>query len=217
MQFFCGIQLKPAEVIKDTDLPSYWRSYIGQHLGIDIMQKKLVQHWKPRMEHTNFNGEDATCYESRISHPAPVKLVWDCCNKTWLSYNKSRKQLKLRSTRCNYEDRKKEFLSYQKSKKKTKRGEKKLLKKLLKFLLRLLNLRKELAEKKPVQLSLKQAAQLRLIIRVYEQQHSKVYGRVEQIKDRIVSLSKPYIRPFVRGKENKTVELACRQAGLAPK
>jgi hypothetical protein len=109
-----------------------------------------------------------------------------------LSYNTIRQQLKLRRTRCNYEDRKKEFLSYQKSRKKTKRAEKKLLKKLLKFLLRLLNLHKTLAEKYPVKLSLKQALQLRLIISVYEQQHSKVYGRVEQIKDRIVSLSKPH-------------------------
>lgn len=210
MQFFCGIQLKPDQVIKDTDLPGSWRSYIGQHLDIAAMQKIVAQYWKPVMEHTHISSEDATCYESRISHPTPVKLVWDCCHKTWLSYNKIRKQLKLRSTRCNYEDRKKEFLSYQKSKKKTKRGEKKLLKKLLKFLLRLLNLHKELAEKKPVKLSIKQALELRLIIKVYEQQHSKVYGRVEQIKDRIVSLSKPYIRPIVRGKETKAVEFGAK-------
>jgi len=210
MQFFCGIQLKAAEAIKDTNLPSYWRSYIGQHLDIDAMQKIFVQHWKPEIEHSHISSEDATCYESRISHPTPVKLIWDCCNKTYLSYHKIRKQLKLRSTRCNYEERKKEFLSYQKSKKKTKRWEKKLLKKLLKFLLRLLNLHKALAEQKPVKLSLKQAAQLRLIVKVYEQQHSKVYGKVEQIKDRIVSLSKPYIRPIVRGKEAKTVEFGAK-------
>jgi hypothetical protein len=210
MQYFCGIQLKFDEEIRDTDLPSSWRSYIGQHLDIAAMQKIFAQHWKPEMQDTTISSEDATCYESRISYPTPVKLVWDCCNKTWLSYNKIRKQLKLRNTRCNYEDRKKEFLSYQKSKKKTKRGEKKLLKKLLKFLLRLLNLHKELVEKKSVKLSIKQALELRLIIRVYEQQHSKVYGRVEQIKDRIVSLSKPYIRPIVRGKETKAVEFGAK-------
>jgi transposase, IS5 family len=210
MQFFCGIQLKSNEIIKDTDLPSSWRSYIGQHLDIAAMQKIFAQHWKPAMEHLTVSSEDATCYESRISYPTPVKLVWDCCNKTWLSYNKIRKKLKLRSTRCNYEDRKKEFLSYQKSKKKTKRAEKKLLKKLLKFLLRLLNLHKELVEKKDITLSIKDAAEHRHIITVYDQQHSKVYGKVEQIKDRIVSLSKPYIRPIVRGKETKAVEFGAK-------
>jgi len=210
MQYFCGIQLKPTEVIKDTDLPSTWRSYIGKYLEIDTLQKIFAQHWKPNMEHTAISSEDATCYESRISHPTPVKLVWDCCNKTYLIYKDIRKKLKLRMSRCNYEERKKEFLSYQKTKNKSKRAGKKLLKKLLRFLLRLLNLHNELADQKPVILSLKQAAQLRIIVKVYEQQHDKVYGKVEQIKDRIVSLSKPYIRPIVRGKETKTVEFGAK-------
>lgn len=210
MQYFCGIQLKPGEVIKDTDLPSTWRSYIGRHLDIVGMQKIFVQHWKPNMEHTAISSEDATCYESRISHPTAVKLVWDCCNKTYLIYKEIRKKLKLRMSRCNYEERKKDFLSYQKTKKKSKRAGKKLLKRLLRFLLRLLNLQNELAEQKPIILSLKQTAQLRTIARVYEQQHDKVYGKVEQIKDRIVSLSKPYIRPIVRGKETKTVEFGAK-------
>jgi len=210
MQYFCGIQLKPGEVIKDTDLPSTWRSYIGRYLDIVGMQKIFVQHWKPNMEHTAISSEDATCYESRISHPTAVKLVWDCCNKTYLIYKEIRKKLKLRMSRCNYEERKKDFLSYQKTKKKSKRAGKKLLKRLLRFLLRLLNLQNELAEQKPIILSLKQTAQLRTIARVYEQQHDKVYGKVEQIKDRIVSLSKPYIRPIVRGKETKTVEFGAK-------
>lgn len=99
---------------------------------------------------------------------------------------------------------------YQKTKKKTKRAEKKLLKKLLKFLLRLLGLHKTIVEDKKVSLSNKQKAQILTITKVYEQQHSKVYGEVEQIKDRIVSLSKPYIRPIVRGKETKAVEFGAK-------
>ena len=110
------------------------------------MQQIFASIGNPKLQ-TNFSSEDATCYESRISFPTPVKLVWDCCNKTYLSYNGIKKQLKQRTSRSNYEKRKKEFLSYQKTKKKTKRAEKKLLKKLLRFLLRLLNLHKELIEK----------------------------------------------------------------------
>jgi len=210
MQYFCGIQLKPTEIIKDTNLPSYWRSYIGSRLDIAVMQKEFVGHWKPQMTDTNFSSEDATCYESRISFPTPVKLVWDCCNKTYNSYTGIKKSLKQRISRCNYSDRKKEFLSYQKTKKKTKRAEKKLLKKLLKFLLRLLKLHNELAAQKQVRLSLKQKAQMLTITKVYGQQHAKVYGLVEQIKDRIVSVSKPYIRPIVRGKETKAVEFGAK-------
>lgn len=210
MQLFCGIRLKPNEVIKDTNLPSYWRGYIGESLDIDAMQKKFVTAWKPYLTDTNFSSEDATCYESRISFPTPVKLLWDCCHKTYLSYNAIKKQLKQRSSRCNYDDRKKEFLNYQKTKKKTKKAEKKLIKKLLKFLLRLLHLHNKIVTQKGVALSLKQQAQMVTITKVYEQQHAKVYGHVEQIKDRIVSLSKPYIRPIVRGKETKAVEFGAK-------
>jgi hypothetical protein len=46
---------------------------------------------------------------------------------------------------------------------------------------------------KNVSLSIKQKAQLLTITKVYGQQHSKAYGEVAKIKDRIVSLSKPYI------------------------
>jgi hypothetical protein len=210
MQYFCGIQLKPTEVIKDTNLPSYWRAYIGQHLDMAAMQKEFARFWKPELTQTNISSEDATCYESRVSFPTPVKLLWDCCNKVYLSYNLIRKQLGQRESRCNYADRRKEFLSYQKTKKKTKRAEKKLIKKLLKFLLRLLGLHKQIVADKNVSLSIKQKAQLLTITKVYEQQHSKVYGEVAQIKDRIVSLSKPYIRPIVRGKETKSVEFGAK-------
>jgi hypothetical protein len=210
MQFFCGIQLKNHEVIKDTNLPSYWRGYIGKHLDIAAMQKEFAGHWKAEITQTNISSEDATCYESRISFPTPVKLLWDCCNKVYLSYNLIRKQHKQRDSRCNYADRKKEFQSYQKTKKKTKRAEKKLIKKLLKFLLRLLNLHKQIVADKKVSLSIKQNAQMLDITKVYEQQHSKAYGEVVQIKDRIVSLSKPYIRPIVRGKETKAVEFGAK-------
>jgi transposase, IS5 family len=210
MQMFCGIKLKPTEVIKDTNLPSYWRSYIGDSLDIDAMQKIFATAWKPYLQDTNFSSEDATCYESRISFPTPVKLLWDCCHKTYLSYNTIKKQLKQRPSRCNYGDRKKEFLSYQKTKKKTKKAERKLIKKLLKFLLRLLHLHNQIVAQKGVVLSLKQQAQMLTITKVYGQQHDKVYGHVEQIKDRILSLSKPYIRPIVRGKETKAVEFGAK-------
>lgn len=210
LQYFCGIQLKPTEIIRDTNLPSWWRTYIGQHLDMASMQQIFARYWKLEMSDTHFSSEDATCYESRISYPTPVRIVWDCCHKTYLSYNGIKKRLNQRISRCNYEDRKRAFLSYQKTKKKTKRAEKKLLKKLLKFLYRLLHLHQQLVERNKVALSIKEKAQMLTITKVYEQQHSKLYGQVEQIKDRIVSLSKPYIRPIVRGKETKAVEFGAK-------
>ena len=42
MQMFCGILLKPTEVIRDSSLPSTWRGYIGRRLDIDALQKQLL-------------------------------------------------------------------------------------------------------------------------------------------------------------------------------
>ena len=75
---------------------------------------------------------------------------------------------------------------------------------------RLLELHKDIVEQKKVSLSNKQKQQLLTITKVYEQQHDKAYGKVEQIKDRIVSLSKHYMRRIVRGKEAKAVEFGCK-------
>jgi hypothetical protein len=105
---------------------------------------------------------------------------------------------------------KKAFLTYQKTKRKSKRAEKKLVKKLLKFLHRLITGMEELHENYLLKISLKQSAEMLTVIKVYEQQHDKIYGKTEQIKDRIVSLYKSYIRPIVRGKENKAVEFGAK-------
>jgi hypothetical protein len=210
MQLFCGILLRPDERIRDTNLPGWWRTYIGKHLNIDAMQIELAKHWKPFMEQTGVGMQDATCYESRISYPTDVKLIWTCCQEVYLLIQHRRKELKLRKSRMNYPRQKESFQSYQKTRKKTRRKEKKLRKRLLKFLLKLLQHADDLQQKYHLSLSHKQQSKLHAVIKVYEQQHGKVYGHIEQIKDRIVSLSKPYIRPIVRGKETKTVEFGAK-------
>lgn len=211
MQLFCGIQLKAHERIADTNLPSFWRGYIARHLDIDALQKQLADHWKPYMQQTGIGMQDATCYESRVAYPTDIKLLWQCCAQTYVMIVQLRKQNKLRISRCNYNKQKKVFLLYQKSRKKTKRQEKKLRKKLLKFLFRLLELLRQLQQSHAIKLSLKKEQRLKTIVNVYEQQHTKAYGdQAAQIKDRIVSLSKPYIRPIVRGKETKPVEFGAK-------
>jgi hypothetical protein len=209
MQLFCGIALHPSERISDTNLPSWWRTYIGRHLNMDAMQKQFAQYWKPYMHETGVGMQDATCYESRISFPTDVKLIWNCCHETYLMIQRSRKLLKLRKSRMNYQKKKEAFQSYQKTRKKTRRAEKKLRKKLLKFLLNLIEHLGSLQQKQQT-LSAKQQARMRSVIKVYEQQHGKLYGQANEIKDRIVSLSKPYIRPIVRGKETKAVEFGAK-------
>jgi transposase, IS5 family len=210
MQLFCGIVLKAGEQIRDTNQPSWWRMYIGKHLNIDAMQMELAKHWRLFMEQTGIGMQDATCYESRISYPTDAKLIWKSCHEVYQLIQHIRKALGLRKSRMNYLRQKKNFQAYQKTRKKSKRKEKKLRKRLLKFLLKLLQHQEQLQQKHNLVFSHKQHSKLRTIIKVYQQQHAKVYGTSTQIKDRIVSLSKPYIRPIVRGKETKTVEFGAK-------
>ena len=121
MQLFCGIMLGPAEKIRDSNLPSWWRSYIGTHLRIEDMQKAFAAHWKPFMQDTGVGMQDATCYESRISFPTDVKLVWNCCREVYQVIQRQRKLFGLRKSRMNYQRQKQLFQSYQKTRKKTKK------------------------------------------------------------------------------------------------
>lgn len=158
------------------------------------------------LEGTTLGFQDATCYESRISFPTDVKLLWECCHTTYQLVQQQRRALRLRKSRMNYERHKQVVQSYQRTKKKTRRKEKKLRKKLLKFLGKLLQHLEELPGKR---LSNKQQVKLKHIEKVREQQYQRLYGHAA-VKDRIVSLSKPYIRPIVRGKEVKAVEFGAK-------
>lgn len=209
LQMFCGIQLKPGEGIRDKDQVGSWRSYLGQHMDIKKWQKTLARSWKPFMQQTQSGSLDATCYESRIAFPTDVKLIWQGCHDLHLLIQSTRKRYKQRKSRNNYAGRKKEFTDYQKRRKKTRRQEKKLRKRLLKYLCRLVQLFDELCGKHDHVLSGKQSKRVQTIITVYEQQHQKAYGD-QKIKNRIVSISKPYVRAIVRGKETKTVEFGAK-------
>jgi IS5 family transposase len=208
LQQFCFMQLGAGEVIGDKDLPSAWRSFIGQHLNIDKWQKVLATRWKPHMQQTQSSSQDATCYESRIAHPTDVKLLWQACTEVHQHIQQLRRAHQIRRSRNHYDKRSKEFLSYQKSRKKTRKWEKRLRKKLVKYLRRLLELFGELCKKHHVIFSNKKSKRLKTIHRLYEQQFKKLHG--EKIDDRIVSISKPYIRPIIRGKEVKQVEFGCK-------
>ena len=208
LQYFCGIQLKTGEAIADKDLPSQWRSYLGKYLDIDKWQRVFATRWKPHMQQTQSGLQDATCYESRIAHPTDVKLLWQACHTVDELIQNIRHQHHRRKSRNNYRQRKQEFLSYQKSRKKTRRQEKKLRKKLLKYLLRLLELLHDLCVKDKVILSRSKSKRLLTIEKLYEQQVRKLHG--EKIEDRIVSISKAYIRPIIRGKEVKPVEFGAK-------
>jgi transposase, IS5 family len=209
MQYFCGVQLGVRK-IKDKNLVSWWRAYLGNSLNIAALQGVLIENWKPYMEQTHVTLMDATCYESYLRYPTAVKLLWESIVKVYGVLQQKRSRLKLRCSRSNYAKHKQWYMLYQRSRKKVKRKEKKLRRQLLKYLLRLLQGLDNLQHSHQFNYSNKERKILAAIKTVYEQQHELLYGNSEKITHRIVSLGKPYIRPIVRGKEIKPVEFGAK-------
>src|SRR4051812_34619206 len=120
MQMFCGIRLLKGEQIRDKNIVSRWRSYLGGKLDIDKLQISCVQHWKPYMQNTHSGFCDVTVYESYITYPTDAKLLWKAISDAHLMIKDIRKRLKLRASRTRHENRKKKYLAFSKKRKKSK-------------------------------------------------------------------------------------------------
>lgn len=209
MQYFCGVQLS-FRSIKDSNLVSWWRCYIAKHLDMNELQQVLIRSWKPHLEQTHVTMMDATVYESSIRYPTDIKLIWESIGKVHQIHQQYRKQLKLRPSRSNFEKHKKNYLGYQRNRKKSRRKDKKLRKQLLKYLLRCMEGLQKLQTRYQIILSNKERKLINNIKVVYGQQHELLYGNRENVKQRIVSLYKPHVRPIIRGKEIKPVEFGAK-------
>lgn len=210
LQFFCGIRLKPGEWIRDKDLVGRWRRYLAKHIDYVVFQKTLAQHWKPHMKNTQAVLMDATCYESHLRYPTDVKLLWECSKWIWGLIDRHCKDLGLAKIRRKQKQQYTAFIQYQKRRRKTHKQERKRRRSLLHFLAKGLNAWDDLLFQYGALLRQKEYDRLQLIRRVYEQQQAHFDDPEYKIKDRIVSLSKFYIRPIIRGKETRRTEFGAK-------
>lgn len=212
MQYFCGIDLSDFNLIKDNAFVSNVRTYIATHFDLDTFQTILVQHWKDEIPDTNSISVDATCYESYIRYPTDVKILNESLEIIF------EKQILLicelykirKPSLAKYEALQKEALNYSKSKRKTKKATKNIIEKLLKLLGHGVRMLKSIIEKNPEAVGKVHFSRLATIEKVLEQQNFHFNNPTEPVKDRIVSLHKPYVRPIVRGKENKPAEFGIK-------
>ena len=116
--------------------------------------------------------------------------------------------------RTKYNDIEKAKLAYRKQRKHTHKQTRKMIMRLLALLGKILGeIRRQMRVHPDEELlNDKQLDMLETITRIYRQQknHFKSGDSRESIPNRIVSVSKPYIRPIVRGKETKTVEFGAK-------
>jgi transposase, IS5 family len=215
-QMFCGLSPRIDHEIKDKDIVGRWRRFFGERINIHNLQVKLASAWQSDLPHIQLTMQDATVYESYVKYPTDVKLLWDCVewvNKT-LKLTCSVNQIS--KPRSKYKEQKIKYLSFCKKRRKTKKEARKrcesllyLLEKLSKQLQTIFNQGKSVVEniKKVKPEVFKRLKTVRIIL----QQQKYHFDQPEKsVPNRIVSLHKPYLRPIVRGKENKPVEFGAK-------
>jgi hypothetical protein len=212
LQLFCGKLLLDNDKIKDKAIVSRIRTYIGEHADWQQLQGVLINHWKRDMDNTHVLLMDATCYESYIRFPTDVKLLWESCQ--WVFEKQLYKWCGLlveKRPRSKYIDQKKKQRDYARKRRKTyKQGQKRKISLLYLLEKGLGQLQQLLNENHQIQLNEHDRRYLRTIKKVLEQQTFLQSHAPNELKDRIVSLAKPYVRPIVRGKENKRVEFGMK-------
>lgn len=209
-QLFCGIFLG-YERISNYKIVSNIRSKLSKKLDIKAVQSILANHWKAYMQQTNIMLTDATCYESSMRYPTNVKLLWECTEWSYSQLKLICKLLKIRVPRNKFIEQKHQYDVYSRKRKKLNKQTDKRIRSLLYLLEKILGNLKEIEEQYQNQLELpgKYYTRIKLIHKVLSQQQ-KIFKTGKSVPDRIVSISKSYIRPIVRGKEVKAVEFGAK-------
>jgi hypothetical protein len=209
-QMFCGIFLGP-ERISNYKIVSEIRCELSKRLDIKILQSVLADYWKPYLKESNIMLEDATCYETSMRYPTNVKLLWECTEWTYDQLKLMCKYLRIRMPRNKYEEQKNKYNNYSHKRKKTHKDTVRRIRSLLYLLEKILVLLNKIEDQYQQQLELPNKYYTRIkIIRKVIKQQQEMFQTGKSVSDRIVSISKSYIRPIVRGKEVKAVEFGAK-------
>ena len=213
-QIFCGIRIDPEEPLTNYKLIDDIAKELADKLKIQRLQDVLAEAWKPYMKDLDTMYTDATCYESEMRYPTDQKLLWECVKKTYKIMCEVSGRMGVHRPRTKYLDVEKACLSYRKQRKHSNTQTRKMTRRLLNLLGKILKEIRRMERGCDVSemLTVKEKSLVDIITKVYRQQrnHFDSGDRRESIPDRIVSVSKPYVRPIVRGKEVKSVEFGAK-------
>ena len=214
-QIFCDIYINPLRPLTNYKLIDDIVSELAEKLKIQQQQDILAEAWKPYMKDLDTLYTDATCYESDMRYPTDQKLLWECCEKAYSIMCTACQRLGMHRPRTKYLDVEKANLAYVKQRKHNKSQQRKITRRLIKLSGKILQeIRKICRDHGDTEdvLTFKEKNVIEIITKVYRQQknHFESDNPRESIPDRIVSISKPYVRPIVRGKEVKNVEFGAK-------
>jgi len=208
-QMFCGIFLGP-EKLPDFKIISRIRTELAKRLNVQILQDVLAKAWKPYIDHPNVVLEDATCYESYIRYPTNVKLLWESVEWMYSQMKLTCKYLKIPTPRTKYLEQKDKYFSYMRMRMKPWKETTKRTRSLLYLLNKLIEMQDKMEDQHRLIRFPDIYHKKRGVIRKVLAQQTKIFETGKSVPDRIVSISKSYVRPIVRGKEVKQVEFGAK-------
>ena len=210
MQMFCGVLIDPSRPIKDGKIVSAIRNRLAPRLDIVRQQSVLYKKWDSMLKDKDLCMSDATCYESHLRYPTDIKLMWECCEWLHKLLQKTCREQGERLPRSKYNEVAKARLAYAKQRKPKKSATRRMQRRLLKLLDKLIGQWNCLCRMYApvIHLSAEQDKRIMAIKEVHRQQTD--HFNKKEVKHRIVSIDRPYIRPIVRGKENKRVEFGAK-------
>ena len=213
-QLFCDILIDPVHPLTNYKLLDGIAAELAGRVKIQELQNLLAEAWKPYMKNLDTLFTDATCYESEMRYPTDQKLLWECVERGYDLMCKASRQLGIHRPRTKFLDVEKANLTYRKQRKHTRSQTRKITRRLLDLLGKILReMRKMEREHQDSKLfTTREKRTIDIITKVYRQQcsHFRSGDARESIPNRIVSVSKPYVRPIVRGKETKNVEFGAK-------
>ena len=213
-QIFCDISINPLRPLKNYKLIDDISEELSDKLKIQQQQDILAEAWKPYMKVLDTFYTDATCYESEMRYPTDQKLLWECNEKAYSIMCTACQRLGIHRPRTKYLDVEKANLTYAKQRKHNKSQQRRITRRLIMLLGKVLVEIRKLCRDHDSEnvLTGKEKNVIEIITKVYRQQknHFENDDPRESIPDRIVSISKPYVRPIVRGKESKNVEFGAK-------
>ena len=214
-QIFCDVIIDPTRPLTNYKLLDDIMMELAGKLKIQQLQGILADKWRPYMENLDTMCTDATCYESEMSHPTDAKLLWDGVKKSYATMCELSSRLRIHRPRTKFLDVQKANLTYRKQRKHSRSQTRKITCRLLDLLGKILKEIREIErsnENAENLLTVMEKSNLEIITRMYRQQKNNFRNNDsrESIPNRIVSLSKPHLRPIVRGKEVKSVEFGAK-------
>lgn len=212
IQAFCGFEgFVTEEAVIDPSLLSHNRKRLGKEFFEKFEREILSILITKRLIRAKGEMLDATVIPANIEYPTDVKLVNRCrewCVKVIHEIRGMCKKPK--NVRTYAHKARKLYLNFSRKRRRAKRFIRKVHRQMLQFTRRNLKQIQGLFKRHAKKLTVTQRRFIRERIRIVEmilfQQWQMWKKKSHQVKDRIVSLHLPQVRPIIRGKDGKEVE-----------